>query len=271
MSPDRSPITLALITKNEAANLAACLDSAKPLGCPVVIIDSGSTDGTAAVAARYGAAFHIFPDWPGYGAQRNRAHPYIQTDWVLWLDADERLTPELCRSIAQAVARTDADGKTAFAFNRLTNTFGAFIRHSGWYPDWVVRLYPAAHARYSDDLLHEKVLLPAGCRTERLQGDCLHYTYTTLEQFLHKQNLYGKIWTQQRSREGRRSGLAAAFLHGVGSFVKMYLLKAGFLDGRHGLLLAVLSAQSAFNKYAALWLAGENRQLENPSALEEEH
>ncbi|UOP01538.1 glycosyltransferase family 2 protein [Kingella potus] len=159
-------LTLALITKNEAANLAACLDSAKPLACPVVIIDSGSSDDTAAVAARYGAQFHTFPDWPGFGAQRNRAHTYIRTGWVLWLDADERLTPELCRSIAEAVSATPADGQTAFAFNRLSNTFGAFIRHGGWYPDWVVRLYPPAHAKYSDDLIHEKVLLPAGCRTE---------------------------------------------------------------------------------------------------------
>ncbi|HFC6387925.1 TPA: glycosyltransferase family 2 protein [Neisseria bacilliformis] len=248
-------LTLALITKNEAANLAACLDSAKPLACPIVIIDSGSTDDTPAIAERYGAQFHVFPDWPGFGPQRNRAHPHIHTDWVLWLDADERLTPELCRSIQAAVAATPADGRTAFAFNRLSNTFGKFIRHSGWYPDWVVRLYPAAHARYSDDLIHEKVLLPANCRTGKLSGDCLHYTYATLDQFLQKQNLYSTAWAEQRRLHMKRTGLAAAFLHGTAAFVKMYLLKAGFLDGRHGLLLAALSAQSAFNKYAALWLA----------------
>ena len=248
-------LTLALITKNEAANLAACLDSAQPLACPIVIIDSGSTDDTPAIAERYGAQFHVFPDWPGFGPQRNRAHPHIHTDWVLWLDADERLTPELCRSIQAAVSATPADGQTAFAFNRLSNTFGKFIRHSGWYPDWVVRLYPAAHARYSDDLIHEKVLLPANCRTGKLSGDCLHYTYATLDQFLQKQNLYSTAWAEQRRLHMQRTGLAAAFLHGTAAFVKMYLLKAGFLDGRHGLLLAALSAQSAFNKYAALWLA----------------
>lgn len=252
-------LTLALITKNEAANLAACLDSARALDCPVVIIDSGSTDATAEIAARYGVRFHVYPDWQGFGAQRNRAHQHLDSDWVLWLDADERLTPELCRSIAAVVAATPADGRTAFAFNRLSNTFGAFIRHCGWYPDWVVRLYPVRHARYSDDLLHEKVLLPEGCRTERLQGDCLHYTYTTLEQFLHKQNLYSRIWAEQRHTQGRSSSLFGAFVHGAGSFLKMYLLKAGFLDGRHGLLLSVLSAQSAFNKYAALWLMSKNK------------
>ena len=250
-------LTVALITQNEAANLDACLESIAGLADKIVIIDSGSTDATAEIAAKYGAQFHIHADWPGFGPQRNRAHAYIDTEWVLWLDADERLTPELKQSIEAAVARTPADGKTAFEFNRLSNTFGAFIRHCGWYPDWVTRLYAVAHARYSDDLVHEKVLLPADTQLQKLQGDALHYTYATLEQFLAKQNLYSNIWAQQRLVEGKTASLGQAVLHGLSSFVKMYLLKAGFLDGKHGLLLSVLSAQSAFNKYAALWLAGK--------------
>ncbi len=250
-------LTVALITKNEAVNLDACLQSLDGLTDKIVIIDSGSTDATAEIAARYGAAFHVHADWPGFGPQRNRAHPYIDTDWVLWLDADERLTPELRHSIQTALHTTPADGKTAFEFNRLSNTFGAFIRHCGWYPDWVVRLYPIAHARYSDDLVHEKVLLNAATEVKKLQGDALHYTYATLEQFLNKQNLYSNIWAEQRLAEGKTASLGQAILHGISSFVKMYLLKAGFRDGKHGLLLSVLSAQSAFNKYAALWLANK--------------
>ncbi|MDO5640642.1 MAG: glycosyltransferase family 2 protein [Neisseria sp.] len=255
--PLQPGLTVALITKNEAANLEACLQSLGGLTDQIVIIDSGSSDATADIAARYGAAFHTHADWPGFGPQRNRAHQYIATEWVLWLDADERLTPELQRSIQTALQTTAADGKTAFEFNRLSNTFGAFIRHCGWYPDWVVRLYPVAHARYSDDLVHEKVILPADTEVKKLQGDALHYTYATLEQFLAKQNLYSNIWAEQRLAEGKTASLGSALLHGAASFVKMYLLRAGFLDGKHGLLLSVLSAQSTFNKYAALWLAGK--------------
>ena len=214
-------LTVALITKNEADNLEACLQSLAGLDAEIVIIDSGSTDATAEIAARHGARFYVHADWPGFGPQRNRAHQYIRTEWVLWLDADERLSDTLKQSIQTALRTTSADACTVFAFNRLSNTFGAFIRHCGWYPDWVVRLYPTAFARYSDDLVHEKVLLPADTRVEKLEGDAL--------------------------------------LHGISSFVKMYLLKAGFLDGKHGLLLSVLSAQSAFNKYAALWLLGKKK------------
>ena len=167
-------LTVALITKNEADNLEACLQSLAGLNAEIVIIDSGSTDATAEIAARHRARFYVHADWPGFGPQRNRAHQYIRTEWVLWLDADERLSDTLKQSIQTALRTTSADACTVFAFNRLSNTFGAFIRHCGWYPDWVVRLYPTAFARYSDDLVHEKVLLPADTRVEKLEGDALH-------------------------------------------------------------------------------------------------
>ena len=252
-------LTVALITKNEADNLEACLQSLAGLNAEIVIIDSGSTDATAEIAARHRARFYVHADWPGFGPQRNRAHQYIRTEWVLWLDADERLGDTLKQSIQTALRTTPTDARTVFEFNRLSNTFGAFIRHCGWYPDWVVRLYPTAFARYSDDLVHEKVLLPAGTSVEKLAGDALHYTYANMSQFLAKQNLYSNIWAEQRAAEGKSAGLGDALLHGISSFVKMYLLKAGFLDGKHGLLLSVLSAQSAFNKYAALWLLGKKK------------
>ena len=258
MQNDLSPgLTVAVITKNEAANLKACLNSIEGLDARIVIIDSGSTDDTQAIAEHFGADFQVYADWPGFGPQRNRAHNHVTTEWVLWLDADERLTAELRHSIRDAVKNTAADGKTVFEFNRLSSAFGAFIRHCGWHPDWVVRLYPAAHVRYSEDLVHEKVLVPTGAAIRKLNGDCLHYTYASLEQFLNKQNLYSKIWAEQRAAQGKTAGLGSALIHGWARFIKMYVMKAGFLDGKYGLLLSILSAQSAFNKYAALWLKGK--------------
>ena len=125
-------LTVALITKNEADNLEACLQSLAGLDAEIVIIDSGSTDATAEIAARHGARFYVHADWPGFGPQRNRAHQYLPTEWVLWLDADERLSDALKQSIQTALRTTPADAHTVFACNRLSNTFGAFIRHCGW-------------------------------------------------------------------------------------------------------------------------------------------
>ena len=144
MPPLHSLLTIVLITKNEERVLAQCLDSVKDLGCDIVIIDSGSCDNTVEIARQYGADVHVFDDWPGFGAQRNRAHAFIRTPWVLWLDADERLSETACQDIRRQLAAHEADGKTVFSINRLSVAYGREIRHSGWYPDRIVRCYPVA-------------------------------------------------------------------------------------------------------------------------------
>lgn len=245
-------LSVAMIVKNEAHHLAQCLDTVTAWVDEIVILDSGSTDATQQIAEQYGAKFYQNTDWPGFGKQRQLAQQYVTSDYVLWLDADERVTPELRQSIQAAIAQ-DAPN-TAYKIPRLSEIFGHKIRHSGWYPDYVIRLYRKDFAHYGDQLVHEKVELPANANIQNLQGDLLHYTYQNIHHYLVKSAGYAKAWADQREKAGKKATLWQGISHAVGCFVKMYVIRLGFLDGKAGLLLAILSAHSTFVKYADLWV-----------------
>ena len=245
-------LSVAMIVKNEAHHLAQCLDTVTAWVDEIVILDSGSTDATQQIAEQYGAKFYQNTDWPGFGKQRQLAQQYVTSDYVLWLDADERVTPELRQSIQAAIAQ-DAPN-TAYKIPRLSEIFGHKIRHSGWYPDYVIRLYRKDFAHYGDQLVHEKVELPANANIQKLQGDLLHYTYQNIHHYLVKSASYAKAWADQREKASKKATLWQGISHAVGCFVKMYVIRLGFLDGKAGLLLAILSAHSTFVKYADLWV-----------------
>ena len=244
-------ISVAMIVKNEAQDLAQCLETVQGWTDEIVILDSGSTDDTKRIALNYGAKFYENADWLGFGKQRQLAQQYVTSDYVLWLDADERVTPELRESIKQAV-RLDSP-HTVYELPRVSEVFGREIRHSGWYPDYVVRLYRTDYANYNDSLVHEKVEFPTNARIEKLKGDLQHFTYKSIHHYLVKSANYAKAWADQRQAKGKKATLCQGVSHAIGCFVKMYLLKAGFLDGKQGFLLAVLSAHSTLVKYADLW------------------
>ncbi len=245
-------LSVAMIVKNEAQDLAQCLDSVKDWADEIVILDSGSTDETEQIARRYGAKFYQHTDWQGFGKQRQLAQQYVTSDYVLWLDADERVSDELRRSIQQAVQQNQPNA--VYQLPRLSEVFGRQIRHSGWYPDYVVRLYRTQFAKYGDELVHEKVHYPATAEVKKLNGDLYHYTYKDIHHYLVKSASYAKAWATQREAQGKTASLFDGVTHALGCFVKMYLLKAGFLDGKQGFLLAVLSAHSTFVKYVDLWV-----------------
>lgn len=251
----RPTLTVALIVKNEAENLVQCLDSVKGWVDEIVILDSGSTDDTEAVARRYTDRFYVNQPWPGFGKQRQQAQTYITTDYVLWLDADECVTAQLRANIEAAL---DADQpQVAYRLNRRSRVFGRDITHSGWYPDYVLRLYRPEEARYNDNLVHESVTPNPEISIQTLSGDLLHYPYEDLNHYLSKSTQYAMAWSQQRLAQGKKSSLGNAVVHAVGCFLKMYIFKAGFLDGKQGFLLAALSAHSTFIKYADLWIRTE--------------
>ena len=244
-------LSVAMIVKNESQDLAQCLETVKDWVDEIIILDSGSSDNTKEIALSYGAKFYENTDWQGFGKQRQLAQQYVTGDYVLWLDADERVTQELRQAIQQAVS---SDKKNAvYQIGRLSEVFGRQIRHSGWYPDYVVRLYRTEFAQYGDELVHEKVHYPKDAQVIKLKGDLLHFTYKDIHHYLVKSASYAKAWAEQKARAGKKATLFQGVTHGIGCFVKMYLLKAGFLDGKQGFLLAVLSAHSAFVKYADLW------------------
>ena len=266
-------LAIAMIVKNEADNLVACLRSCEGLADEIIVVDGGSTDNTAAIATEFGAKVFAKPHWEGFGLQRRFAQSHVTSDWVFWIDADERLTPELKSAIKAALVQesnhpnypnhpTHSNNPTQpsnspniiYSVARLSWVFGRFIRHSGWYPDRVLRLHPTRLTQYTDAPVHERLDVPYGVTVKPLAGDLLHYTYKDLQHYLVKSAQYADLWAQQRQARGKRGSLLQGVMHGVGCFMRMYMLKAGFLDGRQGFLLALLSAHSTFAKYADLWV-----------------
>lgn len=244
-------LSAVIITKDAANKLKGCLAS---LGFvdEILVYDGGSTDATVRLAREQGARVVTDGDWQGFGIQRRRAQAAAGGEWILMIDADERVTPDLAREIQAAVAA--ADPLTAYAIPRRTWAFGRYLRHGGWWPDYVVRLYHRDRGHYDDALVHERVRLAPETRLARFKSPLLHHTYASLQEYLVKSAGYAAAWADGRSRDGRGTSLFAGGLHAAGCFLRMYLLRGGFLDGSAGLLLASLSAHSTFVKYADLWL-----------------
>ena len=238
-----------LITHNEAHNLPACLGSLHGWVDEIVIVDNGSTDDTLAIAQQHGARIVRVSDWPGFGPQKNRALDAAQCDWVLSIDADERVSPELAQSIQRAV---QDDANLAYHLPRLSWYCGRFMRHSGWYPDPVLRLFKRGRARFSDDLVHERLVPQDPAQT--LQGHLLHYSFMNFSQVLTKVDRYSSASAQQMHARGRRAYFVEAPLRGLWAFFRTYVLKAGFLDGPQGFALAVSNAQGTYYRYLKLWL-----------------
>jgi glycosyltransferase involved in cell wall biosynthesis len=241
-------LSAVIITRNESARLRACLESLA-FADEIVVVDSGSTDDTVALARSCGAKVTVTPDWPGFGPQKNRALDLARCDWVLSIDADERVTPELRASIQAAMLEGGFD---AWRISRRSSFCGQFMKHSGWYPDRVVRLVRRGSARFSDALVHEKLEVrgPVG----DLRGELLHESYADLEAVLSKIDRYSSAGAEQLRQKGVRGTLAKALGHGAWAFVRTYLVKSGFRDGRLGFVLALTNAQETYYRYLKLWL-----------------
>ncbi|KJY84132.1 glycosyltransferase [Vibrio galatheae] len=248
-SQNRATIAAVIITKNEQDSLRDCLESLRWVD-EIIIVDSGSTDNTEAIAREYTEHFYVNAEWPGFGKQKQLAQSYATSDWILAVDADERIDETLRENILTMLESPPEN--TVYNLNELTWVFGRFLKHSGWYYRHV-RLYPNKLTKYNDNLVHESVIIPEGCKVAELDGDILHYSYQNLNHYLVKSAGYAKAWADQRQARGKKASLSQGIIHALGCFLKMYLLKRGFLDGKQGFLIAVLSAHSTFVKYADLW------------------
>lgn len=244
-------LSLIVITHNESARLQRCLQSAA-FADEVVLVDSGSTDGTQDLARSLGARVIESAEWPGFGPQKNRALAAATGEWVLSLDADEWLSPELALSI-QAVMAGPASEAQAYTLQRLSSFCGQWMRHSGWYPDRVTRLFRRGAAHFSDDLVHERLIVDGVTRP--LAGDLLHESIPSLDVAIDKMNRYSTGRARDLLARGRQGGLGSAVGHGVWAFVRTYVFKRGFLDGRLGFVLAVNNAEVSYYRYLKMWLA----------------
>lgn len=247
-------LSITVITKNEAHNIEDCLRSVG-FADQLVVLDSGSTDATVEIARSLGAKVDICPDWPGFGPQKNRALDAATGDWVLSIDADERVTPELAQELQAALAQACAAGQpVAFAIPRLTQFCGVWIRHCGWTPDYVLRLFKRGEARFSDDLVHEKIQLTrAETVVVRLKNPLLHYSYPTPEHYWRKLQHYSLAWAEQSHARGKSSSMSRAVASALTAFVKSYFFRLGILDGPMGFAVCAMQAQAAFGKYFTLY------------------
>ena len=245
------PATLSviLITKNESANIDDCLASVA-FADEWIVVDSQSSDDTAERARRHGAKVVTTSDWPGFGAQKQRALDLATGDWVLAIDADERVSDELASSIRAAVGGVGGaagEAPAAFELSRLSRFGGRWIRHGDWYPDHVVRLFRRGRARFSADRVHERVEVdgPVG----RLAGDLLHHTMPSMEDALEKMNRYSSGRAVDKVAAGQGGGLGAALTHGLWAFLRGYVVRGGFLDGAAGFIVAAYVAEGTYWRY----------------------
>ena len=239
------PLSVVLITQNAAAQLADCLASVA-FADEVVVVDSGSTDGTVALAEHSGARV-LAREWLGFGRQKQFAVEQAAHDWVLCLDADERVSPQLAASVVRAL---QSPSTPVYRMARCNRFLGHWLRHGEGYPDWSLRLFDRRQARWSDDRVHEKVLHTASPGT--LQGDLLHESAEELGRYLEKQNRYTTLAAQDLHRSGRRAGAAELLLSPLVRFLKFYILRLGFLDGLPGLMHISIGCMNSFMKYAKL-------------------
>ena len=254
MPVSRQPLSVAIITLNAATQLAACLESVR-FADEVVVVDSGSNDGTQALAERLGAKV-IAQDWLGFGPQKQYAVENAGHDWVLCLDADERVTPALQASIENALKLPSALGPAvvpmvaAFRFARCNRFLGRYLRHGEGYPDWSLRLFDRRQARWSDDAVHEKVETP--CSVGELTGDLLHDSAESLASYLNKQNRYTTLAADMALAAGKRVSFARIAFSPLVRFIKFYFIRQGFRDGLPGLIHIVIGCFNSFMKYSKM-------------------
>lgn len=240
-------ISAIIITKNEEKHIRDCIESIRWVD-EIIVVDSGSTDDTVAICKELNCSV-TETDWPGFGPQKNRALKLANHEWILSIDADERIPEKLKYEIIAAIHEPAHD---SYQIPRSSSYCGKFIKHSGWTPDHVLRLFRRSKARFSDDIVHEKVI--ADGTTGLLITPLVHHSFESLDQVLDKVNHYSSLGAKQMYRRGKRSSLGKAILKGFWAFIRTYILRLGVLDGHHGLMLAISNAEGTYYKYAKLAL-----------------
>lgn len=244
-------LSVIIITRNESQNIGDCLRSVD-FADQIVVVDFSSSDGTPQIARDMGATVIETSDWPGFGLQKNLALSHACGEWVLSIDADERVTQELQAEIRATIS--ESPRIDAYNIPRLSSFLGHFIRHSGWYPDHVLRLFRKDAGQFSDALVHEKVMLKSERRPGKLKNHLIHYSYLTDSDYLRKLEHYSTAAAMSAFQNNKSSGLGQAVGHAVFAFIKSYVLRLGFLDGRAGILVAISSAESTYHKYLKLMM-----------------
>jgi glycosyltransferase involved in cell wall biosynthesis len=247
-------LSVIIITKNEASHIGRCLESVS-WADEIIVLDSGSQDETVAICHQYTDKVYE-TDWPGFGIQKQRALDKATGDWVLSIDADEMVTPELRMEIEHALLQKEFQG---YAIPRLSNYCGRQMRHGGWWPDHVLRLFRRDCGQFTDSAVHERIIVQG--RTGRLITPLLHDAFVSLDEVLHKVNCYSSLGAEMLYQKGTRSSISKAIFKAIWTFMRTYFLKLAILDGRQGLLLSISNAEGTYYKYVKL-LELQSRQAQ---------
>lgn len=255
-------ISLVIITLNEEHNIARCIQAAQGIVDEIIVLDSGSTDNTVKLATQLGASCY-FKEWMGYAVQKDYANSLAAYPYILSLDADEVLSDKL-RSSILAIKSNLTD---AYELNRLTNYCGHWVKHSSWYPDRKVRLFPKNKARWNGAIVHEELLLDADLKVERLKGDLFHYSYSSSFEHRMRADKYSRLTALKLFNAGKRASVFKPLISALGRWLKMYVFRLGFLDGWAGLKIAGISAQSNHYKYLELRRLGKLKSINPPKHI----
>ena len=242
-------ISLCIITLNEEANLSRCLKSCVDLVDEIVVVDSGSTDGTESIAKSFTARWHQ-QEWLGYVRQKNHMLGLAKNDWVLSLDADEELSPDLRQEIKRMIQSGPSGDVSGYSMPRRVRYQERWIRHGDWYPDRLVRLFQRQHGRFEGGKVHERLAIQG--QIHMLHGDIYHYSFTGPQDHWNRCKIYARLWAETQYDSGRKTGPAAAVLHAAFRWFRGYVLRRGFLDGKQGWQIAALSAREVHLKYTLL-------------------
>ena len=246
MGKNRDPrISATIITWNEEKNIERCLEGLSWVD-EIVVLDSVSTDRTVELAKRYTDKVFIEP-WSGQGSHKNRAVELAEGPWIFSIDADERVTPELAREVRQVIKTAPLN---VYAVRRKNVYRGQWIRHGGWWPDWVKRLFLKGTARFNDEIIHDSLSVegPIG----RLKEPLIHHSFENAGAFLERAHRYSRHQADRMYQEGQRASLWTALSHGSFEFINTYLLRFGFFDGTAGFLISTSNAVGTFYKYMIL-------------------
>jgi glycosyltransferase involved in cell wall biosynthesis len=245
-----APLTVTLITRNESANIAAALESAS-WADEIVVVDAESTDDTAAIAGRFTSRVIVRP-WPGFVAQKNFAADQACHDWILSLDADERVSPALANEITHVLDTSPAEA--GFRMPRVSHYLGRWLRSTDWYPDAQLRLYDRRRARWQGQHVHESVAADGPVGT--LREELLHYPYRDIAHHVQTIDRYTTLAARQAAERGGRASVADLVVRPPLAFLRNYLLRLGIKDGQAGLVVSLLNSYYVFLKFAKLWELG---------------
>jgi len=237
-------LSLVLITFNEESNIEKCLKSAVDVVDEIIVVDSFSTDNTKIICQKFNLRF-FEREWEGYSKAKNFGNDQAVNEYILSLDADEVLSEDLKKSILKIKEELNC----AYSFNRLTNYAGKWIKHCGWYPDRKIRIFSKNKARWEGDFVHEILVLDKDLEVKHLKGDLLHYSFKSIEDHKQRSEKYADLHAQSMLKKGVSFSFMKLLFSPLVRFIKDFFIKTGFLDGKVGFTICLISAKAVFLKY----------------------